>query len=52
MSFGRAIPSGFSNYTNFSGRATWSEFWFWLLFTVIGGTTAAILDTIFFTYHR
>jgi uncharacterized membrane protein YhaH (DUF805 family) len=49
--FGRAIASGFSNYVNFAGRATRSQFWFWVLFTAIGEIVAAILDTAIFTYH-
>ncbi len=51
MSFGQAVVSGFANYASFFGRATCSEFWLWVLFTAIGGITAAILDTVFFTYH-
>ena len=30
-----AIQSGFQNYFNFKGRASRSEFWWWLLFTLI-----------------
>jgi hypothetical protein len=33
---GQAIASGFSNYANFSGRASWPEFWFWVLFAALG----------------
>ena len=36
MSFGQAIAAGFLNYINFSGRAGRSEYWFWVLFTVLG----------------
>ena len=35
MGFGQAISSGFSNLTNFSGRASRSEFWWWMLFVWI-----------------
>ena len=35
MSFLQAIQSGFSNLTNFSGRAPRSEYWYWILFTFI-----------------
>ena len=36
MNFGQAISSGFSNYVNFSGRAVRSEYWYWVLFVVLG----------------
>lgn len=32
MGFGQAISHNFSNMTNFSGRASRSEFWWWILF--------------------
>ena len=32
MGFGQAISYNFSNMTNFSGRASRSEFWWWILF--------------------
>jgi uncharacterized membrane protein YhaH (DUF805 family) len=35
MNFIDAIKSGFQNYANFKGRATRSEYWWWVLFTVI-----------------
>ncbi|MEI7972450.1 MAG: DUF805 domain-containing protein [Actinomycetota bacterium] len=35
MKFQHAVKSGFSNYANFKGRASRSEFWWWTLFTVI-----------------
>ena len=44
MNFQEAIRSGFRNYVNFSGRAVRSEFWFWILFTIVGGIGAEILD--------
>lgn len=34
MKFGEAIGRGFRNYLNFSGRATRSEFWWFLLFVI------------------
>ena len=44
MNFLEAVQSGFRNYVNFSGRAVRSEFWFWILFTIVGGLATAILD--------
>ena len=32
MSFIEAIKSGFSNYFTFSGRASRSEYWYWVLY--------------------
>jgi len=51
MNFGQAIASGFSHYVTFSGRAFRSEYWLWVLFTVIGGLVTITLDTTFFGYE-
>ena len=48
MDFGQAIASGFSNYVNFNGRASRSEYWLWVLFTVIVGLATGILDSALF----
>ena len=42
MSFGTAIAAGFRHYSNFTGRASRSEFWWFQLFLVLGsiGTSA------------
>jgi uncharacterized membrane protein YhaH (DUF805 family) len=44
MNFGDAIKSGFSNYVNFSDRATRSEYWYWFLFTFICAIATYIID--------
>jgi len=44
MSFGQAVKSGFSNYVKFSGRASRSEFWWFILFVVIIGIIVSIID--------
>jgi uncharacterized membrane protein YhaH (DUF805 family) len=44
MSFGEAIAAGFGNYVNFQGRASRSEFWYWVLFAIILAIVAAIID--------
>lgn len=35
MSFGEAISTVFKKYADFSGRASRSEYWWWILFTVL-----------------
>ena len=44
MNFPQAIASGFRNFATFSGRASRSEYWYWVLFTLIGGIATLILD--------
>ena len=46
MSFGEAIKSGFRNYLMCSGRASRSEYWFWVLFTVLAGIGASRLGSV------
>ena len=46
MGFGEAISSGFSNYVNFNGRASRSEYWFWTLFAVLVTIVAQIIDMV------
>jgi uncharacterized membrane protein YhaH (DUF805 family) len=43
MGFGESIKHVFSNMTNFSGRASRSEFWWFYLFIVIVGTILSII---------
>jgi len=44
MNFAQAISSGFSNYVTFSGRAIRSEYWYWVLFIVLGEIVTMIID--------
>jgi uncharacterized membrane protein YhaH (DUF805 family) len=44
MTFSDAISSGFRNYVGFSGRAARSEFWYWILFTILVDIVASIID--------
>jgi uncharacterized membrane protein YhaH (DUF805 family) len=48
MNFGEAITAGFRNYVNFSGRAIRSEYWYWVLFTVLAAIVTTILDRAIF----
>ena len=50
MGFGEAIASGFANYVNFEGRAYRTEYWLWVLFTVIGSLATGIIDAAVFGY--
>lgn len=44
MGFGQAVATGFTKYVTFSGRACRSEFWYWVLFTVLGGIASTLVD--------
>ena len=46
MSFGDAIKSGFNNYVNFNGRASRSEYNYWVLFIILLSIFALTLDPI------
>ena len=44
MSFSEAISSALRNYVSFSGRAVRSEYWYFVLFLLIVGIVAELLD--------
>lgn len=44
MGFVDAIESGFRKYFQFSGRASRSEFWYWVLFNILGGIVIGFFD--------
>lgn len=44
MDFAAAITSGFKNYGNFRGMASRSEYWYWVLFTVLISVAAWTID--------
>lgn len=46
MGFVDAIKSGIANYTNFSGRASRSELWFWILGYVIAAFAVGIITAV------
>jgi uncharacterized membrane protein YhaH (DUF805 family) len=48
MSFFEAIGSGLRNYASFSGRAVRSEYWYFVLFLLIVGIVAELLDFFLF----
>jgi uncharacterized membrane protein YhaH (DUF805 family) len=48
MNFTQAIAAGFKNYVNFTGRASRSEYWYWVLFYFIVMIVAAVIDYALF----
>jgi osmotically-inducible protein OsmY/uncharacterized membrane protein YhaH (DUF805 family) len=52
MSFHQAIISGFSKYVTFSGRATQSEYWLWVLFAALGMIVTELVDAVIFYVPR
>lgn len=43
VSFSEAIKSGFNKYCCFTGRASRSEYWWWVLFTFILGLIVGVV---------
>ena len=50
MDFGKSIKTCFSKYAVFSGRASRSEFWWFVLFGLIGGIVTAVIDVMILGY--
>ncbi len=46
MSFVDAIAAGFKNYFNFKGQASRSEFWYWVLFTILLSLVLGTIETV------
>jgi uncharacterized membrane protein YhaH (DUF805 family) len=46
MGFGQALVSGFKNYVNFSERAPRSAYWYWVLWMIILGFGAGLIDVV------
>lgn len=44
MTFVESIKSGFSKYAEFNGRASLSEFWWWVLFVFLASAAASIVS--------
>lgn len=44
MGFGEAIGVCFTKYVVFAGRASRSEYWLWVLFTVLASLACGIVD--------
>ena len=51
MNFSESIKTCLTKkYLSFSGRASRSEFWFFVLFGLLGGVISAIIDTMILGY--
>src|ERR1700744_5900531 len=50
MTFQQAVKSCFSKYVTFSGRASRSEYWYWVLFATLGSIATLIVDTAVFGF--
>jgi uncharacterized membrane protein YhaH (DUF805 family) len=48
MNFATAIKTCFANYATFGGRALRSEYWYFVLFILLGGFVTAMLDMAMF----
>jgi uncharacterized membrane protein YhaH (DUF805 family) len=46
--FVQAVSSAFSNYVNFSGRASRTEYWYFALFLFVVGIATALIDMLVF----
>jgi len=46
--FVEAIKKGFKGYVVWNARSTRSEYWWWVLFSLIVGIVAAVIDAIVF----
>ncbi len=49
MDFATAVKTCFANYITFSGRAPRSEYWYFVLFLLIGGVITGVLDAVLFS---
>ena len=50
MNFQNSIKTCFNKFAVFSGRASRSEFWFFVLFGFLGGIIAIIIDVMILGY--
>ena len=50
MDFQTSIKTCFNKYAVFSGRASRSEFWFFVLFGFLGGIISSIIDVMILGY--
>jgi len=48
MDFSEAIRNGFRNYGSATGRASRSEFWYWVIFSSLCGAAGNVVDLAIF----
>ena len=46
MTFGESINGCFSKYAEFNGRASKSEFWWWMLFVFLASLAAGMISPV------
>lgn len=46
MTFGQSISTCFKKYADFNGRASRSEFWWWVLFVFLGSAATGYVSQI------
>jgi len=51
MTFGTAVRTCFRKYVTFSGRATRPEYWWFILFVIVGGIVANMIDGYLFGFE-
>lgn len=52
MDFMTAVRTCFAKYVDFSGRARRSEFWYFMLFTLLAGIATNLLDVVLGTDYE
>ena len=50
MDFQTSVKTCFKKYADFSGRALRSEFWWFVLFSLLGGIVSVIIDVMILGY--
>lgn len=51
VGFWEAVKSALSKYATFSGRAQRAEYWWFFLFTLIGGMVTGVIDAMIFGWE-
>lgn len=51
MNFKQAVTSVFNNYATFAGRAPRSEYWWWVLFTIVLSWVTGFADGLLFNEY-
>ena len=50
MKFNQAVRRGFEHYVDFSGRASVSEYWFWILFFWLGWVIIILFTKLYYIW--